>query len=87
MTDTFCLSVEDIMERLPHRYPFLMIDGILSCEPGKSIVAVKNVAVSEPQVTGQVPGHTIMPCVLIIEGTAQAAGVVIWERLAPGERS
>jgi 3-hydroxyacyl-[acyl-carrier-protein] dehydratase len=87
MTDTYCLSVEDIMERLPHRYPFLMIDGILSCEPGKSIVAVKNVAASEPHFLGHFPGHPIMPGVLIIEAMAQAGGVLIWESIAPEERN
>jgi len=87
MTDAYCLTVEDIMERLPHRYPFLLIDGIISCEPGKSIVAVKNVSVNEPQFLGHFPGHPIMPGVLIIEAMAQAGGVLIWESIAPEERN
>ncbi len=87
MTEAYCLTVEDIMERLPHRYPFLLLDGILSCEPGKSIVAVKNVSVNEPQFLGHFPGHPIMPGVLIIEAMAQAGGVLIWESIAPEERN
>jgi 3-hydroxyacyl-[acyl-carrier-protein] dehydratase len=87
MTDAYCLTVEDIKERLPHRYPFLFLDGIKSCEPGKSIVAVKNVSVNEPQFAGHFPGHAIMPGVLIIEAMGQAGGVLIWETIAPEERN
>ena len=87
MTDAYCLTVEDIMQRLPHRFPFLFIDGIVSCEPGESIVAVKNVSATEPQFLGHFPGHPIMPGVLIIEAMAQAGGVLIWESIAPEERN
>jgi len=87
MTNTYCLTVEDIMERLPHRDPFLMLDGIISCEPRKSIVAVKNVDADEPHFRGHFPGHPIMPGVLIIEAMAQAGGVLIWESIAPEERN
>ncbi|MEE8542657.1 MAG: 3-hydroxyacyl-ACP dehydratase FabZ [Gammaproteobacteria bacterium] len=87
MTDAYCLTVEDIKERLPHRYPFLFIDGIKRCEPGKSIVAVKNVSADEPQFVGHFPGFPIMPGVLIIEAMAQAGGVLIWETIAPEERN
>lgn len=86
MTDAYCFTVEDIMARLPHRFPFLMIDAIVSCEPEKSIVAVKNVTASEPQFLGHFPGHPIMPGVLIVEAMAQAGGVLIWESIAPEER-
>ncbi len=75
------------MQRIPHRFPFLMIDGIVSCEPGKSIVAVKNVSATEPHFLGHFPGHPIMPGVLIIEAMAQAGGVLIWESIAPEERN
>ena len=75
------------MQRLPHRFPFLFIDGIVSCEPGESIVAVKNVSATEPQFLGHFPGHPIMPGVLIIEAMAQAGGVLIWESIAPEERN
>ena len=87
MTDRYCLTVEDIMERLPHRYPFLLIDGIVRFEPGASIVAVKNVSATEPQFLGHFPGHPIMPGVLIVEAMAQAGGVLIWESIAPEERN
>jgi 3-hydroxyacyl-[acyl-carrier-protein] dehydratase len=75
------------MQRIPHRFPFLLIDGIVSCEPGKSIVAVKNVSATEPHFLGHFPGHPIMPGVLIIEAMAQAGGVLIWESIAPEERN
>ena len=75
------------MQRIPHRFPFLLIDGIVSCEPGDSIVAVKNVSATEPHFLGHFPGHPIMPGILIIEAMAQAGGVLIWESIAPGERN
>ncbi len=87
MTEPYCIDAEGIMERLPHRPPFLMIDGILSFEPSTSIVAVKNVVLSEPFFLGHFPGHPIMPGVLIIEAMAQAAGVLVWESLPPEERN
>jgi len=75
------------MERLPHRPPFLMIDGIISFEPGASIIAAKNVVFSEPFFLGHFPGHPIMPGVLLIEAMAQAAGVLVWESIPPEERN
>lgn len=65
-----------IQSVLPHRYPFLMVDRVLEIEPGKRIVAVKNVTINEPYFVGHFPGHPVMPGVLIIEGMAQAAGVL-----------
>ncbi len=87
MTHSYCFAVDEIMERLPHRYPFLMLDGIVNCEPGKSIVAVKKVDADEPHFVGHFPGHPIMPGVLIIEAMAQASGVLIWETIAAEERN
>ncbi len=87
MTYSYCFTVDEIMERLPHRKPFLMLDGIVSCEPGKSIVAVKNVDADEPHFRGHFPGHPIMPGVLIVEAMAQAGGVLIWESIAPEDRN
>jgi len=75
------------MERIPHRYPFLMIDGVVSCEPGKSIVAVKNISVNEPQLGGHFPQQPVMPGALIVESMAQAAGVLVWESLEPEQRN
>ena len=74
------------MERIPHRYPFLLLDGVLYCKPGKTIAAVKNVSFNEPYFLGHFPGHPVMPGVLIVETMAQAAGVLIWESVPPDER-
>lgn len=87
MTEAYCIDVEGIMERIPHRIPFLLIDGILSCEPGASIVAVKHVTFNEPHFQGHFPGHPVMPGVLIVEAMAQAAGVLVWESVAPEKRN
>ena len=65
-----------IMEALPHRYPFLLIDRIISIAPGESITAVKNVTNNEPFFQGHFPGRPVMPGVLIIEAMAQAGGVL-----------
>ena len=70
-------DVEAIMAMLPHRYPFLMVDRVLSFETGKSLRAIKNVTFNEPQFQGHFPGHPVMPGVLIIEGMAQAAGLLV----------
>lgn len=86
MTERHCIDVEGIMERIPHRYPFLLLDGILHCKPGETISAVKNVSFNEPYFLGHFPGHPVMPGVLIVETMAQAAGVLIWESVPPEER-
>ena len=70
------MDAMQIMETLPHRYPFLLIDKITACEPGKSITAVKNVSINEPFFQGHFPGKPVMPGVLIIEAMAQAGGVL-----------
>ena len=82
MNEAKFLGVEGIMERLPHRYPFLLIDKIVSCEPGKSIIAVKNVTFNEQHFLGHFPQHPVMPGVLILEAMAQAGGVLVWESVA-----
>lgn len=81
------LSIQKIMEILPHRYPFLLIDRVLDVEPGKRIVAIKNVSVNEPQFTGHFPGAPVMPGVLIIEAMAQAAGIMAYLALDESSRS
>ena len=74
--DKTMLDAKRIMELLPHRHPFLLIDRITACKPGESITALKNVTVNEPAFTGHFPGRPIMPGVLIIEAMAQAGGVL-----------
>ena len=73
------LDIKGIMDRLPHRYPMLLIDRVLEMVPGKSIVAIKNVSMNEPFFTGHFPHHPVMPGVLIIEAMAQAAALFSFE--------
>ena len=70
------MYIEEIRRFLPHRYPFLLVDRVLECVPGESIVAIKNISVNEPQFTGHFPNQAIMPGVLIIEALAQATGLL-----------
>ena len=69
------LDIKGILERLPHRYPMLLIDRVIEMEPGKSIVAIKNVSINEPFFPGHFPHHPVMPGVLILEAMAQAAAL------------
>ncbi|OZI34977.1 3-hydroxyacyl-[acyl-carrier-protein] dehydratase FabZ [Bordetella genomosp. 10] len=69
------LDIKGILDRLPHRYPMLLIDRVLDIQPGKSIVAIKNVSINEPFFTGHFPHHPVMPGVLILEAMAQAAAL------------
>jgi len=73
------LNIYEILEHLPHRYPFLLIDKILECEPGKSLVGVKNVSHNEPYFPGHFPTRPIMPGVLILEALAQATGILAFQ--------
>lgn len=75
------ISINDIMSYLPHRYPFLLVDRVESCEPNKSIVAIKNVTINEPQFTGHFPQAPVMPGVLMIEALAQASGILIYKTI------
>ena len=70
------LNIQDIMKRLPHRYPFLLVDRVLHMEIGKSLRAVKNVTMNEPFFQGHFPAMPVMPGVLIIEALAQAAALL-----------
>jgi 3-hydroxyacyl-[acyl-carrier-protein] dehydratase len=67
----------EIMRVIPHRYPFLLIDRVLELEPGKRVVAIKNVSANEPQFTGHFPERPIMPGVLMVEALAQAGAVAV----------
>lgn len=73
------LDVVDIQKILPHRYPFLLVDRVVEIVEGKSIKAYKNVSISEPVFEGHFPGHPIYPGVMIIEGMAQAGGVLAFK--------
>jgi 3-hydroxyacyl-[acyl-carrier-protein] dehydratase len=73
---TLPLDVNRIVEMLPHRYPFLLIDRVVEFESGVRLVATKNVTINEPFFPGHFPGHPVMPGVLIIEALAQASGVL-----------
>jgi 3-hydroxyacyl-[acyl-carrier-protein] dehydratase len=70
------MDIQGVLEHLPHRYPFLLIDRVLECQPGERIVAIKNVTVNEPIFTGHFPGRPIFPGVLIMEALAQAGGIL-----------
>ncbi|HEY5897472.1 MAG TPA: 3-hydroxyacyl-ACP dehydratase FabZ [Burkholderiales bacterium] len=72
------MDVNEVLAHLPHRYPMIMIDRVKECEPGKRIVALKNVSTNEPYFPGHFPHRPIMPGVLILEAMAQAAGVLVF---------
>ncbi len=71
------IDVREIQKKIPHRYPFLMIDKVVDVVPGESAVGVKNVSINEPQFQGHFPGKAVMPGVLIIESMAQTAAVLV----------
>jgi 3-hydroxyacyl-[acyl-carrier-protein] dehydratase len=70
-------NIQEILEFLPHRYPFLLIDRVVEFEPGKRLVAIKNVTINEPFFQGHFPGYPIMPGVLVVEAMAQAGGIIM----------
>jgi 3-hydroxyacyl-[acyl-carrier-protein] dehydratase len=73
---TGSMTTAEIMEWLPHRYPFLLIDGVRDLQPGESIDAWKNVTINEPFFQGHFPRRPVMPGVLIVEAMAQAGGIL-----------
>jgi len=75
------MDVVQIQKILPHRYPFLLVDRVVSCDKGERIEAYKNVSISEPVFEGHFPGHPIYPGVMIIEGMAQAGGILAFESM------
>lgn len=79
------LDIHEVLEHLPHRYPFLLVDRVLELEKGKRIVALKNVTINEPFFQGHFPHHPVMPGVLQIEALAQAAGILSFQTM--GRRS
>lgn len=83
------LDIKGILEQLPHRYPFVLVDRVLELEPGKRILAQKNVSYNEPFFPGHFPIHPVMPGVLIVEALAQAAGILSFNSVEakPGKNS
>ena len=83
------MDIHEILTYLPHRYPFLLVDRVLSCEPGKTITAVKNVTINEPFFEGHFPHFPVMPGVLIIEAMAQAAAILSFKTMGtrPDDKS
>ena len=72
------VEISDVLSLLPQRYPVIMVDRVVSCEPGQRLVALKNVSNNEPQFLGHFPGRPIMPGVLILEAMAQASGILVF---------
>jgi len=72
------MDVLEIQKLLPHRYPFLLVDRVVSIEPGKQLRAYKNVSVNEPFFEGHFPGHPVMPGVLVLEALAQASAILAY---------
>lgn len=81
------MNINEVMQYLPHRYPFLLIDRVLEMEMGKSITAIKNVSINEPFFPGHFPNSPVMPGVMILEAMAQAAALLSFktENYAPSE--
>lgn len=75
------MDIREILKCLPHRFPFLLIDRVLSCDPGRNIVAVKNVTINEPFFPGHFPDNPVMPGVMILEALAQAAAILSYRTL------
>jgi 3-hydroxyacyl-[acyl-carrier-protein] dehydratase len=81
------LDINKVMELLPHRYPFLLIDRVVDVQQGKSLSAIKNVSINEPFFQGHFPGQPIMPGVLILEALAQATGLLAFSEMGEAHKS
>ena len=83
------MDIHQVLAHLPQRYPILMIDRVLECEPNKRILALKNVSANEPYFPGHFPHRPVMPGVLILEAMAQAAGILVFRTLGrkPDDKS
>ena len=75
------MNIQQILQTLPHRYPFVMVDRVLEITPGERIVALKNVTINEPYFVGHFPRLPVMPGVLIIEALSQAAAILTYQTL------
>jgi beta-hydroxyacyl-ACP dehydratase FabZ len=80
------MDVRKILDILPHRYPFLLVDRIVEVEGTQRIVGLKNVTINEPFFQGHFPGHPVMPGVLIVEAMAQTGGMLLLEQIADRDR-
>jgi 3-hydroxyacyl-[acyl-carrier-protein] dehydratase len=89
MTEGFPMDIQAVLAQLPHRYPFLLVDRVIECVPGKRIQALKNVTANEPFFPGHFPGRPTMPGVMILEALAQAAGILAFKTagVVPDEKS
>jgi 3-hydroxyacyl-[acyl-carrier-protein] dehydratase len=76
MSEPGGFGIDEVMRRLPHRYPMLLVDRVLECVPGERIAAIKNVTMNEQFFAGHFPGRPVMPGVLVLEAMAQAAGIL-----------
>ena len=79
------MNIQEILEYLPHRYPFLLIDRVIECELGKRIRALKNVSVNEPYFNGHFPYYKVMPGVLIVVAMAQAAAILSFRTMGSSQ--
>src|ERR1700743_3747238 len=80
------MDIGQIMEYLPHRYPFLLIDRVVEMERAKRIVAIKNVTINEPFFNGHFPGYPIMPGVLVVEAMAQTGCILLLSEIPDREK-
>jgi len=89
MSEGFPMDIHAVLAQLPHRYPFLLVDRVVECVPGKRIHAIKNVTINEPFFSGHFPGRPTMPGVMILEALAQAAGILAFKTagVVPDENS
>jgi 3-hydroxyacyl-[acyl-carrier-protein] dehydratase len=79
------MDIQEILRKLPHRYPIILVDRVLELVPGERVVALKNVTINEPYFMGHFPGHPVMPGVLIIESLAQACAILAFVTLEAKE--
>jgi 3-hydroxyacyl-[acyl-carrier-protein] dehydratase len=79
------MDIHEILRKLPHRYPIVLVDRVLELVPGERVVALKNVTINEPYFMGHFPGHPVMPGVLIIESLAQACAILAFVTLEAKE--